>query len=247
MLKLFKCEFRKFKKTYINSLSFLGMVVPVILVTAMFLFKKNDWIKAGSYNWDKFFMQLETFFVLLVGPIITSFIAVFSVFYEYQSRTMKNIVSSPHSRISIITSKMIYVSVFVILQYTAVAVLNVVCAYLLGFEVTTDKIISFSGQIIIAGATTIVLIPVMMFLTLVFKNFIAGMVITVAGTISNILLMNWEKSYISPWAAPIDVSGIMGGQIKDMSMSYPLISIFAYLLLFVASTLVYFKMSDQNG
>ncbi len=247
MLKLFKCEFKKFKKTYINSLSFLGMLIPIILVMIMFLFKKDGFMKTGSYTWDKFFMYLEQFFVLLVGPIITSFIAVFSVFYEYQSRTMKNIVSSPHGRISIITSKMIYVSVFVILQYVVVAAFNVLCAYLLGFEVTTHNIISYSGQIIIAGATTIVLIPVMMFLTLLFKNFIAGMVITVGGTISNILLMNWEKSYISPWAAPIDVSAIMGGQIKDMSMSYPLISIFAYLLMFVAATLVYFKMSDQNG
>jgi bacitracin transport system permease protein len=246
MIKLLKCEFRKFKKTYINSLSLLGMMVPVILVTMMFLFKRNDWIKAGYYTWDKFFMNLQTFFVLLVGPIITSFIAVFSVFHEYQSRTMKNVLSSPHSRMSIIASKMIYVSAFVILQYAGVALMNILCAFVLGFNVTFDKLINFSGQIIIAGATTLVLIPMMMFLTLLFKNFIAGMVITVAGTISNVLLINWEKSYFSPWAAPVDLSAIIGGEL-NMKMAYPLISIFAYLLFFAAATLVYFKVSDQNS
>ncbi|MDP4095116.1 MAG: ABC transporter permease, partial [Bacillota bacterium] len=189
MIKLLKCEFKKFKSTYINSLSFLGMLIPIILVTVMFLIKRNDWIKGGTYTWKNFNSQLSLFFVYLVGPIITSFIAVFSVFYEYQSKTMKNVLASPHGRISIISAKMIYVAALVILQYAVVAVVNIICAYILGFNVTVNNMATYSWHIILAGVTTVGLIPIMMFLTLIFKNFMAGMIITVGGTIANVLIL----------------------------------------------------------
>ncbi|MDP4092912.1 MAG: hypothetical protein Q8920_06080, partial [Bacillota bacterium] len=100
-------------------------------------------------------------------------------------------------------------------------------------------------HIILAGVTTVGLIPIMMFLTLIFKNFMAGMIITVGGTIANVLILNWEKSYLSPFAVPADITMIVNHNM-DMNVVYPIISICAYLILFLLATMIYFKLSDQN-
>ncbi|MGE5328502.1 MAG: ABC transporter permease [Deltaproteobacteria bacterium] len=244
MLNLLKCEFKKFQKTYINSLSFLGMLFPVILITLMFIVKKADFIEHKTYNWEYFNSQLTIMLVFLIGPIITSFIAVFSVFYEYQEKTLKNILSSPNSRTLLILTKIVYVSLYVLLQYAAVAVINVLCALLLGFDFSIASALEKCIHLVVAGFTTIILVPFMMFLTLLAKNFIPPLVITVAGTISNAILMNWEKSYLSPWANPANFIFIMKKSLK-MDIMLPITCTCVYFILFMIITIVYFNRVDQ--
>lgn len=245
MISLLKCEFKKFRRTYINSLSFLGMLTPVLLILLMFIFKKDYFIEHGSYTWENFNDQLQIFFVFLVGPIITSFIAVFSVYYEYQEKTMKNILTSPHGRISIILTKILYVSVYVVLQYITVAVIDVLCALLLGFDFTLNNVGYYSLHLALAGLSTVMLVPLMVFITLLFKSFIPPLVITVAGTISNVIFLNWEHSYISPWTLSADIMLILEGKLK-MEMVYPVVSLVAYFFIFMTFALVYFNRADQS-
>lgn len=246
MLNLLKCEFKKFRKTYINSLSFLGMLSPIILITLMFIVKKADFIKHGGYNWDNFNQQLILFFIFLVGPIISSFIAVFSVFYEHQEKTMKNMLSSPNSRTMIILTKIVYVSAYILLQYTTVAVINILCALMLGFDLTIASVLEKSLHLMLAGLTTIVMVPMMMFIALLAKSFIPPLVITVAGTISNVLLLNWEKSYFSPWANPADLILILQKSL-EMNIVYPIVSTCIYFIVFIILSILYFNKADQTG
>ena len=125
------------------------MLLPLILVSLVYILRKDYLIKSGAYNWQNFNQQLSMFFILLVGPIITSFIAVFSIFYEYQEKTLKNVLSSPNGRIKIILVKIIYVSLFVMLQYIIIAAVNILCALMLGFEIKADKLINNSIALII--------------------------------------------------------------------------------------------------
>lgn len=244
MIELLKCEFQKFRRTYINSLSSLGMLFPVILVTVMFIIKKEDFIQAGGYNWERFNTYLSQFFIFLVGPIIKSFIAVFTVYYEYQQRTIKNLLSSPYSRIEVILVKMLYVSVFIVLQYLGVAVLNILCGLLLKLGVTADTSVQYTVQLISAGLSTVMLVPLMMFIAIISRGFIPAMVVTVIGTISNILVLNWEKSYVSPWAVPADIAFIVLKRL-DMNVLYPLASACLYFILFVFCSVIYFNQADH--
>lgn len=247
MISLLKCELKKFRNTYINSLSLLGMLAPVALVAIMFLMKRRDFISAGEYHWDKFNGYLTPFFIYMVGPIITSFIAVFSVFYEYQEKTMKNIVMSPHGRAKIILSKIIHVCIYVVAQYMIVAAVNVVIGLALGFDMPWEKMMDNSWSIILAGLATLSLVPIMMLITLICKNFIPGMILAVCGTISNILVLNWDKSYVSPWAIPADIMGIHSQKNFPMELSYPVTSLFIYIGVFVITALIYFSKTDQNA
>ncbi|KNY28321.1 ABC transporter permease [Pseudobacteroides cellulosolvens] len=247
MFGLLKCEFRKFRSTYINSLSFLGMLFPLIILVLTFAIKKNDWIKSGAYNWDGFNQQLSVFFIFLVGPIITSFISVFSIFYEFQVKTLKNMLNSPFSRTSIIISKIIYVSLFVILQYVVVAALNILSGFILGFDMSFAKACEYSLRLVLAGLSTVSLVPLMTLVTLLFKNFIPAMVLTVIGTIANVLALNWDKSYLSPWAIPADISFVAISKNSTMNIIHPIIFMCIYIVLFSVCTVVHFNLSDQSA
>lgn len=244
MINLLSCEIKKHKNTYITSLGFLGMISPVILLAVAYFAVSEDLILKNIYNWYSFNTRIVEFFVFLVGPLITAFISISSIFYEYQSGTMKNILITPYSRTKIILGKMIYVSLLVIVLYGCVAILNIICALFLGFNITTNEIINYSGYLLLAGLATTVIVPLSMLMTLTFKSFIPAMVISVMGIIPNMSAYHWDKCYLSPWAAPEVIVLVKAGFLK-INILYPVIMILFYLGLFVTVLLIYFNRSDQ--
>lgn len=244
MWGLLKNEAQKYKGSYIIGLSQLGMACPVLLVVAMFLLEKQNFLAADRYTYDTFTLYVAQLFVLLVGPIITSFIASFSVYYEYQQFTMNNLLSSPHSRGSILLSKLTYVGVLVILQYALVAILCPILAFLIGVPVSWQTAITQGSYFCLAGAVTLVLVPMMMLVTLLFRSFVPAMVLTVVGTAANILALNWDKSYLSPWAIPADILLILWKSL-NMDLAYPIISLSIYMTITVLAAFIYFIRADH--
>lgn len=106
-------------------------------------------------------------------------------------------------------NRRLIITSFIAVFYVLVAAINITCASLLGFNFTFEEARSYSLSLIYAGMSTVLLVPMMMFLALLFKSFIPALVIAVAGTISNILVLNWEYSYFSPWAVPADIFVIL--------------------------------------
>lgn len=244
MWGLLQGEYKKYRGAYIVSLSQLGMLCPVLLVVGMFLISKNDFLANNRYNYETFSLYVVQLFVFLVGPIISSFVASFSIYYEYQQMTMKNLLSSPHNRGKILLSKLIYVAVFILLQYALVALLCAVLAYIIGVPVNWGEALEKGYYFFVAGAVSLVLVPMMMFITLWFRSFVPAMVLAVVGTAANILALNWDKSYLSPWAIPADIMLILQGNLK-MDIVYPGSSLLIYFSLALLAAFIYFIRADQ--
>lgn len=244
MINLLESEFKKYKHTYIYTLGFLGMISPVLLVAIGTMMVREDLITQGIYTWHSFTGRVIELFVFLVGPLIASFIAISSVFYEYQSNTIVNLLTAPYSRSSIITGKIVYISALIIGLYLCVALTNTICAVLLGFPITTDELFNYNADFILAGITTLVIIPLAMLITLIFRSFIPAMVISVAGIIPNLAVFHWDKCYLSPWASPEVLVLSVAGHLK-MNLIYPSISLIIYTTIFLVATVVYFNYSDQ--
>ena len=115
MIDLLQSEYKKYKSTYIYSLGLLGMISPVILIAIGTFMVRDDLITQRIYTWHSFYGRLVAFFVYLIGPLLTSFIAISAVTHEYQSHTMGNILTTPYSRLKIILGKLGYVSLLVII------------------------------------------------------------------------------------------------------------------------------------
>lgn len=245
MWGLLKSEFSKYKGSYIVSLSQLGMICPVLLAVGMFLIDRQDFIANGRYTYEVFTLYVSQLFIFLVGPIITSFIATFSVYYEYQQTTMKNLLSSPHSRGGILSAKFIYVCFLVLFQYAMVGILCPVLAAVIGVPVTWQAAVTQGYHYCLVGAVTLVLVPLIMYVTLLFRSFVPAMVLSVVGTAANILMLNWDKSYLSPWAIPADILLILWEKL-DMAVSYPATSFAVYMSVAALLAFTHFIRSDQE-
>lgn len=245
MINLLKSEHKKYKNSYITILGILGMISPVIIIAIGTFIVREDLVIQGIYTWHSFFGRLISFFMMLIGPLITSFISINSIYYEYKSHTMENLLNSPNSRLKIILSKMTYVSILVLFLYGCVAITNILCAYLLGFTITSTELIDYSSYIMLAGVTNIVIIPLMMWLTLIFKDFIPPMIIAIAGIIPNLAAFHWDECYLSPFAVPEVIVLEIAGILPEISLIYPLITIITYFIAFLTLLIIYFKYSNN--
>lgn len=245
MINLFICETKKYKNTYINLLALVAMISPVVLLAIAYVVGKSDFIASESYDWYSFTTNVIEAFVFLLGPLIISFISVSSVIYEYQCKTMKNILTTPYSRTHVIIAKMLYLSVLVIALYLCVAITNVLCAFFIGFPVTLEEVVQYSSYFLLAGVATIVILPLTMLITLIFKSFVPAMVISVAGIIPNMSAFHWDKCYLSPWAAP-EVLVLTKAGFMEVDIVYPATSAIVYFLIFFVAVILYFKHSDQH-
>lgn len=245
MINLIKSENLKYKNSYVTTLGLLGMISPVIIIAIGTFIVREDLIIQGIYSWHSFFGRVISFFMMLIGPLLTSFIAISSIYYEYKSNTLGNILNSPNSRLKIIFSKVLHVSLMVLALYACVALVNVICAILLGFTITSTELIDYTSYIMLAGVTNIVIIPFVMLLTLIFKDFIPPMIIAVAGIIPNLAAFHFDKCYLSPFAVPEVIVLQIAGILPNIDLIYPIITIIIYFVIFLSGLIIYFKYSDQ--
>lgn len=245
MINLLKTENKKYKNSYIITLGLLGMISPVIIIAIGTFIVREDLILQGVYSWHSFFGRVISFFMMLIGPLLTSFIAISSIYHEYKSHTLENLLNSPNSRLKIILSKIVYVALMVLILYACVAIVNIICAFLLNFTITTTEIVNYSSYIMLAGITNIVIIPLVMLLTLIFKDFIPAMIIVVAGVIPNLAAFHWDKCYLSPFAVPEVIVLEIAGVLPKINLIYPVLTIITYLVIFLTILILYFQYSNQ--
>jgi len=245
MINLLQSEYKKYKGTYIYSLGLLGMISPVILIAIGTFMVREDLVAQGIYTWHSFYGRVVVFFVYLIGPLLTSFIAISAVSHEYQSHTMGNILTTPYSRSKIILGKLGYISLLIMGLYGCVALTNILCALILGFTITGTELVDYTSYLLLAGVTTMVIVPLALLLTLIFRSFIPAMIISVAGTIPNFAVYHWDKCYLSPWGVPEVIVLKAAGYLNNIDSVYPLTSILVYAGLFISALLIYFYYSDQ--
>lgn len=116
---------------------------------------------------------------------------------------------------------------------------------LLGLTFTNNDIIKILSYVLLAGATTTLIIPLMMLITLFFKSFIPPMIIAISGIIPNAMIYHWKKLYLSPWAIPESIVLTKAGYV-DLNIYYPLISMCIYFFIFMSTIIIYFHTEDQH-
>ena len=158
---------------------------------------------------------------------------------------MKNLVTSPYSRTQIIISKMLYVSVFVIGLYIAAAILVVLSGMLIGLDTSFADVAHGLKMVIVPGMTTVVLVPLMIFLTLVFRNFVVPVIIAFLGTVVGIPIINLVTSYFYPWMIPSNFFFKLAN--PDAVVTLPIIFLTGYIALFFVLSIIKFRRMDFDS
>jgi hypothetical protein len=241
MIKIIKNEFKKYSNSYINFVSFAAMLFPILFTAPIYYFTDNF-----TFAWHAYITSLHLFYGIFLGSLIPSFIAIFSIYYEFKEGTMKNLLTSPHSRIQIIVSKMLYVSIFVIGLYIAAALLVLFSGMIIGLNTSFIDAINTLQMIIIPGMITIVLVPMMIFLTLVFKNFVVPVIIAFLGTVIGIPIINLGKSYFYPWMLPSNFFFRLSTT-DSVNFIMPIVTFILFFgIFFILSIIRFKKMNFDN-
>lgn len=198
MYKLILCEFTKIKNSKIKYV-FLVTLIPVILTYIMYRFNP----KYGILEWDYYFIdifQMQNLFVYI------AMFGVFSIYVygnEYETKTINVIFTYPYSKIKIFFSKLIMICIFMSISI----ILNGFLALILGLTtshqvITLNIIYVWIKDLIRIIFFQMMLLPLSVAIINSTKNITASIIILIAISFFNIIIINTKFNTIYPWSIP---------------------------------------------
>lgn len=223
--------------------SMLGIAVAPILNYIIFLSLKNN--KPSAISIERYFEQCYVFFTVLIAVMIFGLIATYIFNREYQEGTLGNMLTIPTGRAEFIINKMIILLGWIILLVLFNFGLSIFLNYMgLFIEFDKETIISYLKIYLLTGLLHFMLMPVTVFITLVFKSYIPSIGFSIFVTITSLVLTNTRYGEMFPWSLTYLLA--RQGEFK-YSKSY---SIALMILTFIASLtacILYFSRVDIEG
>ena len=238
LIRLIRNEFRKFRGSCINTVAFAAMLFPVLFTAPVYYFGNSFQMEWGAY-----INSLHLFYGIFLGAFVPSFLAIFTVHTELRNGTVKNMVASPHGRQQMIAAKTLYVALFVVMLYIGAGVLVLLSGVIIGLPTTAADVWRVFQRVSVTGMTTVVLVPMMMFFTLVFRNIAAPIVITFLGTVVGIPMINLGKSYWYPWMIPTNFFFRFSSS-QSVNFTGPLVLLLVLTLGFSLLSVLRFRRMD---
>lgn len=156
---------------------------------------------------------------------------------------LKNVLTIPVSKISIIISKLTLLLIWIITLTVVSWGLTLILGLIVSFEgLNTIVLIKSFKEYIIGGSLLFLLSTPTIFVTLLFKDYVPAIVFTIAVTMVNVLISNSKYSALYPWSAALVVA--TNGFRPEYPPIYSYISIAATSIIGFAATIIYFKNVD---
>lgn len=182
MINMLQSEFLKYKRTFSKILAF---IVPTYIL--IYSFCMNMYFYQNAMNW----------WVLAIMPFIIGIICALSSIRELKSGKYRTLKSKD------ISLKMIWLSKIIVIGcYTFIASLLVIINFLIVNKVFNYNMIDINTLILgvfITWLTTLILIPICLFIAERFGTF-ATIVVTSIGIVVEVLMTTGEAWYLCPWS-----------------------------------------------
>ncbi|WP_139487928.1 ABC transporter permease [Brevibacillus dissolubilis] len=241
MVNLLYTEVLKLKRSKMFMLSILGSAVaPLMVAAAMFVQMQTKGIMAQM---DILLLNTSIYAVLVIAVPLYGVITAYLYNREYAEDTLKNLLTIPVPRISLLASKWLLLFGWIMLLTVVtwgMAILSGAIGQFAGFSLSL--LLQSLGQYMVAGVLLFLLSTPIVFITLVLKNFVPTIIVTIMITLINVMLATNEHRGLYPWTAAL---GIANGTLES---TYPLIV--SYVIIAVTAiagliaTVVYFKRVD---
>lgn len=242
MINLVLLEAKKCKRTYIYLVSICAMLIPLMLT--FFVYMSGD--SFSDPNWDKYLTSLNLFYGIFLSGVIPSFLVITSVFSEFRSGTIKTALFSGYSRKKIIVSKMAFVCIYIILLYAAIATLSVILGLVLGFGSSIIAIVRAFLIMLAVGAASMIFVPIMGYLTLLFRSFVTPLIITFLGTIGAVVLINMGNAFYYPWLLPTSIF-FLSVESDMQNILLPVIVLIMYFVVFLTLSVLHFDRMEIDN
>lgn len=202
MNRLINAELTKFKKSKIKY-SCLVILLPVILMTLIYAINP----KYPIIKWDTYLTEIQTFLNMIVCIAVFGIITAYMFGSEFETKTINILFTYPFNRSKILISKLtaIFILIFSSLMITFAA--SLLCGLLLKHEpLTANVVLSHFTDYLKISVMQFMLITLVSALTIHFKNILPAVILVVAVTFLNFIIMNTTINVFYPWSIPLIVT-----------------------------------------
>ncbi|KZE80789.1 bacitracin ABC transporter permease [Paenibacillus elgii] len=239
MVNLLYTELIKLKRAKMFMVSLLGAVsAPIMMFLALLNMKSKK--PETPIEFEVAFMNTNMYVILLVGTLLYGVITAYLFHREYAEDTLKNLLTIPVSRVSLIVSKLILLFLWIMVLTLTIWLLTLILGLIGQFEGLTVALLFQSlKQFVIGGALLFLLCTPTMLITFLFKNYVPTIIFTAMITMANVVLSESEYKALFPWSASYVIAN--GDFIPQYPPAFSYAVILAASLIGLAATIIYFK------
>lgn len=242
MVNLLASELLKLKRAKMFLVSVIGAAAAPVMVFIGFLDMKYR-MPSEPATFAKAFSETNLYTLLLIGTLLYGVITAYLFNREYAEDTLKNLLTIPVSRISLIVSKLLLLFLWIIaltfLAWTLTFLLGLIGPYEgLHAGVLTQSLRKF----MIGGCLLFLLSTPTLFITLLFKNYVPTIIFTAIVTMINVALANREYKALFPWSAVHVIADQV--YIPSYPLYYSYLSIGLTFIAGLTASLIYFVKED---
>ncbi|GAA0123831.1 ABC transporter permease [Clostridium faecium] len=242
MVNLLYTEILKLKGSNMFWVSIVGAVVAPFMTFIAYVMEKLK-MPHVSIKFSKLFSDCNFYVILLIGILLYGLIAAYLFNREYVEDTLKNLLTIPISRTNLVVSKLVLLLIWIM----ALTIISWVMTLILGLigpfeDLNNTVLITSFKEYIIGGGLLFLLSTPIIFVTLLFKDYVPTIAFTIAITMVNVLISNSEYSVLHPWSATVAIATNVFR--PEYPPIYSYISVFATSLIGVIATITYFKKVD---
>lgn len=221
--------------------SMLGVAVAPILNYLIFLSLKAN--NSLAISVERYFEQCYVFFAVLIAIMMFGLISTYIFNREYQEGTLGNMLTIPTGRTELILSKMIilfgWVMLLVLFNFGLSILLNYMGVFI---EFSKEIIIEYLKVYLLTGVLHFSLMPVTIFITLIFKNYIPSIGFSIFATITSLIVTDTKFGELFPWSLTYLLATSQDN--FHYPISYSVASILLTFIISFTACLIYFNKLD---
>lgn len=232
MIRLIKTEFLKYKRYNVIWLGITSILFSIILATFQLAGTTNSIVSytglSEGVTWNHFSLFLPFTFTLVIG---------YSINREYTDATLKNILTVPISRFSLLLSKFVvgYVLVLIETLFSFFVTLIIAIAMRCSDINIVSCITSFKQLWIVSSCCYIAVLPVIIIFCQKQNKFLSGVVFSFFYGFCGIFLADRSLASLYPMTTGL----VLSDYTHDPKITYiPVLSLIMLLLLFVCSLII---------
>lgn len=202
MIFILKNELTKIKREKINYLIiFISIFMPLLNLLLMITMraKKED---MTTYTMESYFNNNVTNISIVFGPMLIAFVGIYLFLKEYKDDTLKMMLLTPITKNRVFIGKLLFTLMFGMSVLMISFIFSIFLGLLGSFPGLNAELIwnSFIKNLR-AGFLLITFIPFTFFITLLFRNILFALFVSLMCMISGMFVVGSKYTPYFPWSA----------------------------------------------
>lgn len=243
MVNLLYAELLKLKRSKMFLISISGAIVaPFLVVVSSFVHNQTENPQSPILFADLFY-NVNLYTVLVIGVPLYGVVTAYLYNREYAEDTLKNLLTIPVSRTELLFVKLILLFMWIMLLSTIAWGFTLILGLLGQFDGYTVGLgLEYIVRFLAGGTLLFILSTPIILTTLILKNYVPTIIVTIVITLINVMTGNSEHRGLFPWAAAGDIANSTLQPTYPAEASYIIIGVIAIGGLI--ATILYFRKVD---